>query len=348
MSVTGQEPRGVHLVGSVPLENAEQVFRATSAILGERVKRIPDGETGARTNWIGWQAGVLMQHPAFEIVPPADPKYAALPVFRLTDKSSGKVHFSDLGYATAAKESYALFARLKKEGVVPENARFQVSLPTPIATVAAFIATADQAEVEPAYEARMLEEMNEIAQAVPRDQLAIQWDVAVEFGIMEGVWKPEPGIEQDQVSLVARLVRIGQAVPEDVELGYHLCYGDAGHEHFVQPKDTARLVLVANAIAAGLKRPLNWIHMPVPRERDDDAYFAPLKGLKLHPGTELYLGLVHLTGGEEATRKRIEAAQRTVSVFGVGTECGMGRRNSETIPELLKMHAAVAGPQSGG
>lgn len=331
-------------MGSVPLENAEQVFRTTSSILGERVRRIPDGETGTRTNWIGWQAGVLAQHPAFEIVPPEDPKYAALPVFRLRDRSQpGDVHFSDLGYAVAAIESYSLFARLKGEGTIPADTRFQVSLPTPVATVAAFITTEDQAAVEPAYEAQMLVELQRIVEAVPHDQLAIQWDVAVEFGIMEGVWKPEPGCQSDEASLVSRLLRLGEAVPEPVELGYHLCYGDAGHEHFVQPTDTSRLVSVANAIAAGLKRPLNWIHMPVPRERDDDAYFAPLKGLKLHPETELYLGLVHLTGGEEATRKRIEAAQRTVPVFGVGTECGMGRRRPETIPDLLRIHAAVAG-----
>ena len=28
--------------------------------------------------------------------------------------------------------------------------------------------------------------------------------------------------------------------------------------------------------------------------------------------------------------------------FGVATECGMGRRPPETIPELLRIHAAVS------
>lgn len=50
------QPYGVHLVGSVPLANAEEVFRTTSSILGGRLRRIPDGETGVRSNWIGWQA----------------------------------------------------------------------------------------------------------------------------------------------------------------------------------------------------------------------------------------------------------------------------------------------------
>jgi len=338
-------PQGVHLVGSVPLENSEEVFRTANEILGGRLRRIPDGETGVRTNWIGWQAGVLMQHPLFELVP-TDSAYSPLPHFRLRKPTpAAEIRFANLGYADAAKESWATFQRLQQAGALPADTRFQVSLPTAVATVAFFVAPADQATTEPGYEARLLDELREIVDTVPHDQLAIQWDVAVEFGILEGAFPT--GLQADEAGLVARLVRLGAAVPADVELGYHLCYGDAGHQHFTQPADTALLVSVANGIAAGLQRPLNWIHLPVPRDRSDDAYFAPLRNLHLHPETELYLGLVHYTDGREGTRRRIAAAQRTVSTFGVGTECGMGRRDAATIPELLRIHAAVADPVRG-
>jgi hypothetical protein len=101
--------------------------------------------------------------------------------------------------------------------------------------------------------------------------LAIQWDVAVEFGILEGAM---PGtFDEAMKRVVERLVRLGSRVPEDVELGYHLCYGDAGHKHFVEPEDASKLVDVANAVSAGVKREINWIHMPVLRNRTDDAYF---------------------------------------------------------------------------
>lgn len=87
--------------------------------------------------------------------------------------------------------------------------------------------------------------------------------------------------------------------------------------------------------------PLNWLHLPVPR---DPAYFAPLKGLA--PGdTEIYLGLVHRTDGLEGSARRVAAAQQAVDfAFGVATECGLGRRPPETIPELLQIHAALAQP----
>ncbi|MCB0107218.1 MAG: hypothetical protein KDE53_14960 [Caldilineaceae bacterium] len=106
----------------------------------------------------------------------------------------------------------------------------------------------------------------------------------------------------------------------------------------------SKLVHVATGIAAGLARPLTWIHMPVPRDRTDAAYFAPLKQLKLDTETELYLGLVHYTDGVAGTQQRIQAAQQVIAYFGVATECGLGRRPAETIPDLLAIHAAVAAP----
>ena len=52
--------RNVYLVGSVPMANAGEVFENVSAALGPRIKRLPDGETGERGDWITLaRAGVL-------------------------------------------------------------------------------------------------------------------------------------------------------------------------------------------------------------------------------------------------------------------------------------------------
>ena len=339
------QPCGVHLNGSIPLANAEEVFRMASSILGQRLRRIPDGETGVRLNWIGWQRAVFARHPAFELIPP-DPKAydALLPHFKLRPGgSSRKFVFDPLGYAEAALASYAVFSRLKQDNVIATSCRFQISLPTPLAPVRAFLVEEEQASVQPAYETAMFAELDTITSAIPHEELAIQWDVAIEFALLEGV--AQALYEQTKTGVIEQLVRLGKHVSVDVELGYHLCYGDAGHKHFVEPKDTAKLVEVAHGISAGLTRSLNWISLPVPRERSDEAYVAPLLNLHLHPETELYLGLVHFTDGIEGTQKRIEAAQRVVAQFGVATECGCGRRPSETISELLRLHREVAAPR---
>lgn len=344
MTATDPQPRGVHLVGSVPLADAEAVFRTATAILNDRLRRLPDGETGERANWIGWQFPLLAGHPSFELAPP-DPRerfYEPRPRARLRPGAAATLTFGPLGYAEATLASYALFDRLQRAGVLPAGYRFQVSLPTPLAPVLGFVAPESQAAVEPAYEARLLAELDEIMAAIPHARLALQWDAAIEIAVWEGMLTaPFPDA---RAALVERLVRLGDRIPAGIELGYHLCYGDAGHRHFVEPVDTATLVTIANALAAGITRPLHWLHLPVPRDRTDDAYYAPLRGLRLRPETELYLGLVHFADGVAGTRRRIAAAGRVVPAFGVATECGFGRRPSETVPELLRIHAAVAAP----
>jgi hypothetical protein len=342
--VTPAKP-DVHLCGSVPLADAETVFRTVMAALNGHVRRIPDGEPGERSNWVVWQLPKLAAHPDLELAPPPSPEYG--PSLRARPKPGvdpASVTFGPLGYSANALGSWQVFSRLRAEGVIPPDVRFQVSLPTPIAVVAAFIG-AHQAELEAAYEARLLVELDEILAVIPAADLAIQWDTAVEFALFEGVFPAWFGTDypSQRAEIVTRLVRLGDAVPSDVELGYHLCYGDFGHRHFVEPAETSKLAAVAGEIAAGLARRLDWIHMPVPRDRTDDGYFVPLADLSLPADTTLFLGLVHATDGLDGARARIDAARGAVKTFGVATECGLGRRPPEQIPALLDLHAAVAG-----
>ena len=102
------------------------------------------------------------------------------------------------------------------------------------------------------------------------------------------------------------------------------------------------MVDMANRLSADIKRPINLIHMPVPRDRSDEAYFGPLRRLQLRPDIELSLGLVHYTDGLAGTRRRLATAEKFVTDFSIATECGFGRRPPETIPELLRIHAQAA------
>jgi|SRR5689334_19020357 hypothetical protein len=42
----------VHFVGSIPLPDAETVFRRLAQTTGPYLQRLPDGETGLRKTWI--------------------------------------------------------------------------------------------------------------------------------------------------------------------------------------------------------------------------------------------------------------------------------------------------------
>jgi hypothetical protein len=337
-------PRAVHLVGSVPLANSEEVFRAAAETFGERIKRIPDGETGARGDWVQWLTHILRAHPHFEL-PGGSIDYSAgrdvRHYYRVKPGiDPASVRFGELGYAAAARESYAVFARLVAQGVIPAATRFLVAMPTPLAFLQVLIAPDQRAALEKAYTQAVKEEVAALATVVPAKKLAIQWDTVFEILILEGVRKS--GIDDTRAGLIERLRRLGADLPAEVELGYHFCYGDMGHKHSLEPPHMGVMVDLTNDLARVLPHRIDFIHMPVPRSRDDAAYFAPLSRLALNRQTELYLGLVHFTDGVEGTRRRMATAARVRPEFGIATECGFGRRNPETVRRLLALHAEAA------
>lgn len=344
------QPQGAHLVGSVNYDDAETTMRTAAEILGTRLRRLPDGEVGKRFHWIMFQPDVLGRAEGIERVGaepiPFPAGIDARPLRIAGGVDAADIVLPSLGYADAALESYAIFTRLRAEGAVPSGIRFQVSLPTPLAVISSFFAGGDRAAIEPVYTAAILRELDGILAAIPHDDLAIQWDVASEMGIIERAagygkvmdawWEGDPFD-----GLVSRLAALIDAVPAGVEVGVHLCYGDAGEKHFVEPTDAANLVRYADAVVAASARPLTWLHLPVPIDRDDEAYFAPLTGLAF--AGELYLGLVHREDGAEGASRRIAGAQRFAPEFGVATECGIGRAPEGTTEGILRTHAEVAG-----
>jgi len=338
----------VHFVGSVPLPDAETVFRTLSAATGAHLKRLPDGETGIRKTWIRFLQDVLAENPAIEVardVPPFkfiqwDGKLIReIPRLRIKPGAAPDPATFNTGYAEMAIESWKLFERLLAEGAIPAGVKFQISLPTPIAPTYNNMVPADRPKLLPALTRHMIGEVEAIARAVPNDRLAIQWDVCQEVLAWEGYY--EPGPTDFRTETIAVLTEIGDAVPAAIELGYHLCYGSPADEHLVQPKDAGIMVEIVNAITAGVRRPIQFFHLPVPKPRTDDSYFAPLERLKLRPETELYLGLVHHddTAGNAA---RLAAARKHIRVDGIATECGMARGDPGQFPALLTAHAETA------
>ncbi|GAA5147754.1 hypothetical protein GCM10023321_09010 [Pseudonocardia eucalypti] len=338
------QPQGAHLVGSVPMDTTEEVLRAAGENLRGHLRRVPDGETGEREGWVAFQAGVFARHPDITTVPRGDGGYAAaLPTYQLRDGADpAGIDLRPLGYADAAEASYRTFRQLREQGVLGERTRFLVSLPTPVASVASFVTAADQPRLEPAYQAALFAEMRRIQNAIPAADLAIQCDVAVEVAMWEGLGGIfTPWFEPVREGTMDRIGQMMAQVDEGVELGVHLCYGDYEHRHYVQPKDTAVLTELGNGLFARATRPLNWLHLPVPKDRDDDAYFAPLAELRLPAATELYLGLVH-ADDTEGTRRRITTALGVRPRFGVATECGMGRTPRAEVPGLFRQLADVS------
>lgn len=334
----------MHLVGSIGLDTVDEVFATVGKLLGPQLRRIPDGEVGGRKLWISWQYPLLR---ASAFLRP-DPSGAIRPTnkFPLLTLAEGvapaQVKFGELGYAREARASYLDFVAAREAGTLPNGIRFQVCLPTPFAVVSSVVVPAVLPAVEAAYEKAMIAEVAALARHIPHHDLCIQWDVCNEMVIWDG--QPSDAVPGNvsHADIIARMQRLCAAVPDDVELGLHLCYGDFGAKHFVEPKDAARMVDFANTLAAAVPHKLAYIHMPVPIGRSDDAFHRPLRDLKLGNGTALFLGVVHAKDGVAGTKARIAAARRYAPDFGIATECGMARSRSEdTVRTLLKIHADV-------
>jgi len=64
-------------------------------------------------------------------------------------------------------------------------------------------------------------------------------------------------------------------VPEQVELGFHLCDRDDGHRHFMARRDLAVVTEMANRRRAAIARRIDWAHVPVPADRDERPTSVP-------------------------------------------------------------------------
>ena len=348
-------PTSVHFNGSVNLPDAETVMREISSRIPVGVRRMTDGETGERGYWIRFQVQKFLRMPEFESVTvgqayETSPDAPQMPQLRVTGGASAdRIEWPDLGYADAYAESFETFERLQRGGTIPAGVRFQVQYPTPLASMAGTIVPGDMAAVAASYEGALFADLDTLMDRLPHDRCAVQWDVAVEFGLLEGAMGPGPAMPLDQIT--PALARCVDRVPADVPVGLHLCYGDYGHQHFKQPESIQLQIDLVNAVTAAAQRPVNWASFTVPQARSDAGYFAPLRDLTAGQETELYFALVpyhpddqpYGTAADQARHidaalGRSAAGQRE---WGICTECGMGRVEPGDVPKLLDLHREI-------
>ena len=266
------------LVGSIPLDTPEDVFRTFGKPLGKHLFAMPDGEVGPRRHWISRvHYQVLAAHPELEVVqhPAPDengverqhPRNAADAWwFRVRD-GFDRVRFGDpgwrLGYARDAINSYFVFRTMKEKGVLPSHLRFQVSIPmvNSVLPPRIFPNQKDIEKVRPGYEAATRAEIAKIVEKIPPNELAIQWDCSTEiqdaYGAIAG-YPLEGAIERNLIEVR----NLSPHIPREVALGYHFCFGTLGGWPRFAPDDLGQAVKLANAFVAASGRPVDWIHIP--------------------------------------------------------------------------------------
>jgi hypothetical protein len=334
------------LVGSLPAASTEAALRAGAKHFGDLVFALPDGETGPRAAWVGYERERLVRpHPDVVVVeetasPTGIPRHAyETPVFAVR-AGVAELHWDTWPRIDDAIESYATFRRLRDEGVIPADLRFQVGLPFPSSALNAFKAdfAHDYPIAERAFEDLVARELVRLTDAIPPHDLAIQWDNAYETQDIEGVlaWTSD-GAWERFAGPASRLTRL---VPEEVLVGFHLCYGTFPEWPMYEAQDLSVLVRMANHAVAAAGRPVDWLHMAGPRylRSEDERFFAPLRDLDVG-AARVFLGIVLPLDGIPGLRRRHATASKFLEDFGVAMYCGFGRQPGRDGEETMREHS---------
>src|SRR5262245_3696640 len=322
------------LAGSLPVETAEQAFRLVGGPLGRWLSFMPDGEVGDRNFWVVTIAyRVFNGHPELETIrrPAPDENgvewwrsrgHHDLFAFRVRPGIK-RVRFGDpgwrLGFARDAVNSYALFRYMRKEGVVPAHVRFQVCMPLTYSAVFSFFSPEDLDRVVPGVTEAFRAEVAKIVELIPAEDLAIQWDLAMEHRMIENKLgeSTDAGIREAQ-RVLAPASEI--PIPESVSLGYHACFGTLNGWPSRQPGSLDSTVLLMNAAVAASNRRVDFLHIPTLGSAADE-FFAPLTDLKAD-GAKIYMGTIHHLHGPQGMKGQIDTIRKYISDFGLSAPCG--------------------------
>ncbi len=336
------------LVGSIPLDTAEEVMRTFGGPLGPYLPAMPDGEVGERRSWVNRFCYLVYSgHRDLETLhrpPDLNGVEQLLPVkredswkFRVRPGVK-EVRFGmpglRLGYARDATASYFVFKTLREKGVLPPDMRFQISIPMVNSVVRTlyFPEPGDIDKIRPGFEEALAAELAVIVRRIPAKDLAIQWDCAWETAAVYG-GKGVPESEAKIETHIAPVRRLTALLPPDVALGFHFCFGTFGGWPSFTPPDFGRAVELINASIEAAGRRTDWVHIPT-LDRADPAHYTPFKELQTGDA-RIYLGMIH---NMESLARRIEAAHRVIPNFGLAAYCGFGRTPPEQLPQILEDH----------
>lgn len=269
--------RSVHLVGSVPMASTDEVFVKVSEALGPYLKRLPDGETGQRLNWVGHLEKVFAANPALERTDE---------VFRIHPTATGWYRY-----------------RLKKgkriETCAPATCSMPI-MPWPLMRRSGGCRSRGRSRTKSWQCSSMSRQpsSHDCSEMKPPTTAAAGTKCRMSSALSSSISATTCRTEWSCCTTFAT------ATTNTSTRSSRLTWGTWSN---------------SRTACSRVKRSVQLVHMPVPRNRADEAYFRPLRRLELRPETELCLGLVHFTDGVEGAKRRLEAARRYVQDFSIAT-----------------------------
>ncbi|QDS77727.1 hypothetical protein FKW77_004388 [Venturia effusa] len=346
-----------HLVGSFPATSVESAMRRTLVDLKDLLVSVPDGEIG----WRYYFTAGLFQKIAGqslklgEVWRSYDEQMNPLPA-RQTDEAAKQALLDiiashpdlDFGYAEEAILSYQTFVKLRQEGVIGKDVRFQICLPG-LGSFTMFVLPDYQSAMEKLAFRAMRNDVIKIAKELPGADMAMQFDIAADFIMMEAQKDAtyldtlradfHPRSEDLKELYSGQYADLIGLVEPTSTVGLHICPGNIGNRAVLEPKDMSLSVELANTIMSRIGRPLQWVHFGILPSWKNESHYAPLA--KLQPGPALYLGLIY-PHDKEGAEERLACAQKHVGTFGIAPQCGLGRTSYEDAESVLRIISEIS------
>jgi hypothetical protein len=335
------QTRATMLVGSIPGSDTHAAVDLALSEMGPTLLCLPDGETGARSQWVASIIDALRDHPAIEMKRDGHWRdYNDRPRYRVRRGARLDPDQLQLGYAAAHRESRPILEELAtRHGLTDLD--FQVGVASGFDLALLSFGPIGALLHRHAFNQAADREIRSIRDTCG-DHVVFQIELPAELVAASRT----PRLARGPVTRWMAGVSVEPAAlaAPGTRFGIHLCFGDLHHRALMRMgADCASTVRLANAIAARWPAHVELDYMHIPLAAGDQApsldssYYAALRDLSLPEHTRLVAGFVHdALSHDELVRvlQMVEAAAgRRVDV---AAPCGLGRRDVGAAQELMR------------
>lgn len=314
-------------------------------LVGPQLRSLPDGETGARRNWIIPAIDNLRQHPDLELAKDGDwSDYDKTPKLKVRRGHRLLGATLDFGYDAAVRDARDSFERIRDQHGRPDL-DFLVGIPGDWDMAMFTLGPPAGLRHRRAFTEATVAGIRRVHELLG-DAAVFQLEVPIELILLTKL--PAPA-RAPAAKLFGRWVAaLAAASPAGARFGVHLCLGDMNHKAFGRMTDVSPLVLLANAIGAAWPegRALEFIHAPFAAADDPppvaEDFYRPLAQLNLPEGTRFIAGFAHEDQSMADQRAVLATIERLVGrPVDISTSCGLGRREEAAALRALERTAEL-------
>ncbi|MGH7196415.1 MAG: hypothetical protein ACREGJ_01455 [Candidatus Saccharimonadales bacterium] len=350
--------RTIHQVGSYPAKNEGAAITEMIDTVGPYLRSLPDGETGERQGYVMHIVEALRHSQAFEVKQEGDwSTVAGRTILRVKDRL--RAEDIPLPYAMYAHKNWNLFEDTARKYGRTEDLAYQVSIPSPTTMEFIAIGPAGQPDLKTLFKPQtvqdaraLLRHYNAFAEATAREITNIaNWQphrticqIEATAELILTTKTPEPLRPLVANIMGQRIARLAMAVPEDAQLGLHLCLGSLDNRAEAAMDTLDPVVKLARAVLRAWpkdRQPLKYVHAPIATSNgpapQNERFYQPLQNLHLPDETQFYAGIVQETQPLNQQKRALWLVENKLNrQVGVAAACGLGRR------QLLAARAALA------